>query len=504
MFSIIVIIILALLLAGYVAIPYIFPSQADPLPDMRDPQLVELEEEKDALFRAIHELDARADLATERRQQLHDRYEAKAARLLGAIDARKQELAGKPPPRPRARRRFPTAIVLLLGLMVVTASVMGTYVFPRIGQDTGITTNDATTIALGEQLKKAKAAVQKGPSTQNLLELGDAYWKLNDAANATTTYQRIVKTAKPVPAIAYQRLGLLTLHSDEDTAVGYLEQARKADPKDLKTLYALGQIYFSQGKLNQAEDALKAYLAAPGGANDTDVQTLLGDVQTVQPLAQKAKQNPSEPTLMALGDAYWQVQQQGQAASVYVQVVSNYNPHQERALSRIGQVLFFSGRVGDAITVLEHAKEIDANDLDTLLVLGNAYFTKAEYQKAINTWQTYVKVAGGPEKAGRVPGLIQQAKDKLNGVSGSGVEASSPGGRLYASYCSGCHGDVGQGGIGPALAGNPAASSAAIIEDTVKKGRGTMPAFGGQFSKDELDSLAQYVSSVIYSGGKPE
>src|SRR5690606_17275422 len=109
---------LALIAFAYVALPLLAPNQADPLPDDRDPVLVDLQEEKAALFRAIRELDARGDLAPERREQLRARYEAKAAKVLRAIDDREAELAGRARPRSTAPRRVPLGVVAVLALML--------------------------------------------------------------------------------------------------------------------------------------------------------------------------------------------------------------------------------------------------------------------------------------------------------------------------------------------------------------------------------------------------
>ena len=76
------IILLSLFLLALVAAPLFVSRLNEPLPDLRDPVMVDLEEERDALLRAIHELDNRADLSEERRAQLRTRYEAKAARVL--------------------------------------------------------------------------------------------------------------------------------------------------------------------------------------------------------------------------------------------------------------------------------------------------------------------------------------------------------------------------------------------------------------------------------------
>ena len=57
------IILLSLFLLALVAAPLFVSRLNEPLPDLRDPVMVDLEEERDALLRAIHELDNRADLA---------------------------------------------------------------------------------------------------------------------------------------------------------------------------------------------------------------------------------------------------------------------------------------------------------------------------------------------------------------------------------------------------------------------------------------------------------
>src|SRR5690625_1320843 len=100
------IILLSLFLLALVAAPLFVSRLTEPLPDLRDPVMVDLEEERDALLRAIHELDNRADLSEERRAQLRTRYEAKAARVLRQIDERsadpvtdQAEAASRPPGR---------------------------------------------------------------------------------------------------------------------------------------------------------------------------------------------------------------------------------------------------------------------------------------------------------------------------------------------------------------------------------------------------------------------
>jgi mono/diheme cytochrome c family protein len=196
-----------------------------------------------------------------------------------------------------------------------------------------------------------------------------------------------------------------------------------------------------------------------------------------------------------------------------VNVLTKFGPHNDIALSRVGQTLFFAGRTEDAIDVLQQAKDVNAENLDTLLFLGNGYFSVNRYQEAIDTWEAYVTVAGGAEKAGRVPGLIETAKARLvdpnapiqNGLdatvntlpSDETTTASLSGEKLYAANCSLCHGAVGQGGSGPALAGSARAADVANVQNIITYGRAMMPGFSATLTPEQIDAVTQYVTEML-------
>lgn len=508
MLTTIIIIILAFILFAYVAIPLIFPSQTDALPSLRDPVLQDLEEEKEALFRAIKELDAREDLALERREQLRARYEAKAAKVLRSLDDYKNELKGKPAPkRATQKRRIPYPALSLLGIVFLMATIMSAYVLPRVGQNATVTTFFEDDLEAARALRDLQRAANRTPNAENLLALADAYWQLEDAENAEATYLSMTTDLDPVPAIAYRRLGFLKLQVDIPAALAYLEQARDIDPNDLETLFALGEVYFSQAQPDKAIETLETYLALPEGSGDEEIQARLELFRSVAPVLNEATNNPNEDSLLALGDVYWQQEERERAADIYVQVISNFNPHAAIAYSRLGQVLFFSGRNDQAIDMLERAKENDNQDLTTLLFLGNAYFSTEQFEQAINTWEAYIEVAGSEEAAGRVPGLIESAQARLselqastppnidNNADPSVQQASAE--QLYAANCSSCHGSNGQGGVGPSLVANKSATNEANVRNIIQYGRGNMPGFIAQLEADKLEILVQYVITKL-------
>lgn len=83
----------------------------------------------------------------------------------------------------------------------------------------------------------------------------------------------------------------------------------------------------------------------------------------------------------------------------------------------------------------------------------------------------------------------------------SAADLAVQGKELFASAgCAGCHtlADAGaSGSVGPNL--DDAKPSDALVVDRVTNGKGAMPTFSGQLSKDEIQALAAYVSQA--SGG---
>jgi mono/diheme cytochrome c family protein len=66
------------------------------------------------------------------------------------------------------------------------------------------------------------------------------------------------------------------------------------------------------------------------------------------------------------------------------------------------------------------------------------------------------------------------------------------GGTVFQENCAGCHGDSGQGGVGPQLAAS--GLDAAQVTSAVQQGRGVMPA--GLVSGQELADVVAYVVSI--------
>lgn len=86
-------------------------------------------------------------------------------------------------------------------------------------------------------------------------------------------------------------------------------------------------------------------------------------------------------------------------------------------------------------------------------------------------------------------------------ASGTADAAGSDlGAQVYAARCSGCHGDRGEGRVGPRLSSNPALADRAFVVGRVTNGRGIMPAFGRVLTAEELYAVVDHVRSSWGNG----
>lgn len=498
---------LVLIAFFYVALPLLAPDQADPLPDDRDPVLVDLTEEKTALLRAIRELDAREDLPLDRRKQLHARYEAKAAKVLTAIDERKAVLGGAPAPRQAAgKRRVPVGAVAVLGAFLVMAAAVPTYVLPRVSDSDTITTTD---VDVARQLQAAQRAAKDAPNATNLLALGDTYLGLQRIPEAEETYRRIVDEVSPVPAAAYKRLAVIYLPQDLAAAQGWLGLARTADPTDPETLYLLGEVAFARGDLAQAIDAYDDFAATPEGAAEPGTEQRIQLLARIQPLDAAVQGEPSIENLMALGDAYWDASEPQRAVENYFRVLTEIDPNQPRALARTGQLLYVAGRPADAVGAIERAAVaaggLEQLGADSVMTLADAYAQTGAWGEAAAAYDAYVAIVG-PDAGAAAAALAEAARQQASGGPGTDAgNAALPaiGRQVFAANCSACHGPNGEGGVGARLSGSNRAASEANVRDAVRFGRGMMPAFQAELQPSDLDAVVAYVTQVLAPGNAP-
>lgn len=507
MLTFILIALLALIAFVYVTLPLLVPGQADPLPDDSDPVLAGLRDERDALYRAIKELDARDDLAAERRSHLRERYEARAAQTLKAIDDRNLELQQgarrRQPSGPR--RRVPVTAVVLLGLGVLAAAALPSYILPRIGEDATVTTTDVPTAT---QLRELQRAAEREPTAENLLALGDMHLSLQQVDDAEAAYRRALavaeETGEPVPATVYQRLTVIALNRDVAEAQEWLNLARAADPNDLDTLFLLSEVAYATGDLELAADALRDFVARTQEEPDPSVTERLSLLERANELSAAAAAEPTEENLLALGDLFWQAGDIQRAVSAYFRLLTEVDPTQPVALARTGEAMLVSGSPEDAAALIERAAAnaggIGELEPGSVVALGNARFQQQEYDEAADAYRVYLEVYDD-DPAGSVSRRLESATALANGQPDPhAADATVLGQTVFAANCAQCHGPGGAGGTGVALSGNPRAANVANVLDAVTFGRGAMPGFGAQLSEEELSAVVAFVTQTLAVG----
>ncbi len=200
---------------------------------------------------------------------------------------------------------------------------------------------------------------------------------------------------------------------------------------------------------------------------------------------------PKLETLALYGDLAWSMQDWNRAAPAYSAIL-RLDPTNIVAVSRYGQLLFFSGENDQALPLLQAAAKL--NNPEAMLTLGNLLFSaKNDPQGALNVWQQYQQVTG-KDAAPRVVELIAAAKKRLQATA-----TADPGAQVFAANCATCHGAEAQGiaGNGPNLIASSNARSPAFVTRQVKQGsrNGKMPAFP-QLSQAQLEAVVKFVTAL--------
>jgi cytochrome c oxidase subunit 2 len=90
--------------------------------------------------------------------------------------------------------------------------------------------------------------------------------------------------------------------------------------------------------------------------------------------------------------------------------------------------------------------------------------------------------------------LSSQARAQAAGTSDLGAQE-------FEGVCAKCHGDNGQGGIGPNIANSAIIQNKDSLEAIVRNGRNLMPPVGGDWSQRQMNALFAYVQKRFGNGG---
>lgn len=75
-------------------------------------------------------------------------------------------------------------------------------------------------------------------------------------------------------------------------------------------------------------------------------------------------------------------------------------------------------------------------------------------------------------------------------------EVMTNGRRIYSNDCVSCHGEAGEGAVGPGLAGNERLANNELVIRQIVRGGAFMPSFGGQLDDQQVAAVATYIRNT--------
>ena len=131
------------------------------------------------------------------------------------------------------------------------------------------------------------------------------------------------------------------------------------------------------------------------------------------------------------------------------------------------------------------------------MVHWGAQLDKEEAAMLTTYLATYFHPGAGPVVA--LPSASSVQADQAgreSGVTPTPGVAAARGAALYKQNCLPCHGEAGNGGVGPKLARNPILTQADRFRTTVSQGRGAMPPWGAVLRPQEIADIHAWLNTL--------
>jgi mono/diheme cytochrome c family protein len=233
--------LLLFLLGLFLALrPLLGPKEPFPEPPRRE----ELLEELEVLKREVEALEGQ---------------EKKLA--LARMVELERALEGYRPPEPRPFNPLPVALVL--GAVVLLGVGLWRYTLPRLPGETTVTAR-----AEARELKALSDKAKKTGAVEDLLAWGRKAFGLKAFDQAAEAYLEVLKK-DPKNVEAVRRVGILLFMSGRpEEARLFLEIAQHAEPMAAEGWLFLGNLYFQEGRYQEAIAAWEKYLEVGGEARE--------------------------------------------------------------------------------------------------------------------------------------------------------------------------------------------------------------------------------------------
>jgi tetratricopeptide (TPR) repeat protein len=215
----------------------------------------------------------------------------------------------------------------------------------------------------------AVGALEKGVAIDNtnkqaLFQIGNAHEELRDFAKAADAYERFLKLNPENAWMGYLRLGSCRIELQQfDQAVAALQEAQKAQPRDLKVNYSLAMAHRKAGQLDQAEAVYKSLAEI----NPADASTYYSDIIKMYDEAGR-NENAIE------------------AAKKVIEL----NPKSEMAVYNLAIMFQKLKRYEEAIAAFQQALAIKPDYDVAYYNIGSCYLNLKKYQESVAAFRNYV------------------------------------------------------------------------------------------------------------------
>jgi len=209
-----------------------------------------------------------------------------------------------------------------------------------------------------------KAVALDATNAQPFFQIGTAYEELRDFAKAADAYERFLKLNPENAWTGYLRLGTCRMELQQhDQAVAALQEAQKAQPRDLKVNYTLATAFKRAGQLDQAESVLRSL----ADLNPPDASTYYSDIIKMYDEAGR-NENAIE------------------AAKKVIEL----NPKSEMAVYNLAIMFQKLKRFEEAIAAFQQALTIKPDYDVAYYNIGSCYLNLKKYKESIDAFRNYV------------------------------------------------------------------------------------------------------------------
>ncbi len=256
-----------------------------------------------------------------------------------------------------------------------------------------------------QRWSEAAGALEKGIAIDGtrpeaFFQLGNAFEQLRDFAKAADAYDRFLKLKPENAWMGYLRLGSCRMELQQyELAVIALEEAQKAQPRDIKVNYSLAQAY----KMAQQYDKAESIFQSLAELNPVDASTYYSDIvkmydeaglndRAIGAARKVIELNPdSEMAVYNLAIMFQKLQRFEEAIAAFRQALT-LKPDYDVAYYNIGSSYLNLKMYREAIEAFKNYVALVPDNADAWLQIGVCYMQLKDFDSALDPLKKCVEL----------------------------------------------------------------------------------------------------------------